>query len=251
MEAAMENDPGRSRMPRRPGLRLKFNLVLVPTIAVGIAAIVWADYRHESTTLMEAHAVHESRVGTGAMAGPMDPWTLPDAATQRSLRLHAVAGGALLVVVVIVVNLTLQGLVLRPIASMRRRITELEHGHWRGQEEGTTSGRDDEVGALYEGFRRLGSEIDALVGQLLRADRLATLALVSKHIEARVEPEVRRIGEVAGRLTSGEPTDARAEGELLGRAAATIHHAVHEYDAVFERRPGGGAGASSRTRDAA
>lgn len=245
----MDRGTQNTGMSRRVGLRLKFNLVLVPTVALGIAAIVWADYRHESSTLMEAHAVHVSRVGTGATAGPMDPWTLPDAATQRSLRMHAVAGGALLVVVVIVVNLTLQGLVLRPIAAMRKRIAALEHGHWRGQEMGATSGRDDEVGALYDGFRRLGSEIDALVGQLLHADRLATLALVSRRVEARVEPEVRRIGEVAGRLTSGEPPDARAEGERLGRAAAAILRAVHEYDAVFERRPG--AGANGRTRDAA
>ena len=183
-----------SGMPRSIGLRLKFNLVLIPTIAVGIASIVWADYRHESSTLMEAHALHVSRVGTGATGGPTDAWTLPDAATQRSLRMHAVAGGALLVVVVIVVNLTLQGLVLRPIAAMRKRIAALEHGHWRGQEMGATSGRDDEVGALYDGFRRLGSEIDALVGQLLHAERLATLAVVSRRVAARVEPEVRRIG---------------------------------------------------------
>ena len=240
-----------SGMSRSIGLRLKFNLVLIPTIAVGIASIVWADYRHESTTLMEAHALHVSRVGTGATAGPMDAWTLPDAATQRSLRLHAVAGAALLVVVVIAVNVTLQGLVLRPIAAMRKRIGALEHGHWRGQEMGATSVATDEVGVLYDGFRRLGSEIDALVGQLLHADRLATLALVSRRVEARVEPEVRRIGEIAGRLTSNEPTDPRAEGERLGRAAANILHAVHEYDAAFERRPGSGAGASGRARDAA
>jgi HAMP domain-containing protein len=247
----MEYGTKDSGMSRSIGLRLKFNLVLIPTIAVGIASIVWADYRHESTTLMEAHALHASRVGTGATAGPMDPWTLPDAATQRSLRMHAVAGGALLVVVVIVVNLTLQGLVLRPIAVMRRRVAALEHGHWRGQELGETSGGDDEVGALYDGFRRLGSEIDALVGQLLHAERLATLALVSRRVEARVEPEVRRIGEIAGRLTSNEPVDPRLEGERLGRAAANILHAVHEYDAVFAQRTGARAGASGRARDAA
>ena len=247
----MENGPERSRMSRSLGLRLKFNLVLVPTLTLGIAAIVWADYRHESATLMEAHAAHVSRVGTGATAGPMNPWTLPDAAAQRSLRLHAVAGGALLVVVIIAVNMTLQGLVLQPVASMRMRIGKLEHGHWRGQEASAASRRKDEVGALYEGFRRLGSEIDALVGQLLRADRLATLALVSKRIEACIEPEVRRIAEVAGRLTSGEPTDDRAEGELLGRAAANILRAVREYDAVFVQRTGARARESGRTRDAA
>ena len=247
----MEHGTQETSMSRPIGLRLKFNLVLVPTVAVGLAAIVWADYRHESSTLMEAHAVHVSRVGTGATGGPTDTWTLPDAATQRSLRMHAVAGSALLVVVVIVVNLTLQGLVLRPIAAMRRRITALERGHWRGQEMGATPGRDDEVGVLYDGFRRLGSEIDALVGQLLHAERLATLAVVSRRVAARVEPEVRRIGEVAGRLTCGEPSEARAEGERLGRAAANILRAVHEYDAAFERPPGSEAAAGRRTRDAA
>ena len=240
-----------SGMPRSIGLRLKFSLVLIPTIALGIASIVWADYRHESSTLMEAHALHVSRVGTGATGGPTDAWTLPDAATQRSLRMHAVAGSALLLVVVIVVNLTLQGLVLRPIAAMRRRITALERGHWRGQEMGATSGRDDEVGVLYDGFRRLGSEIDALVGQLLHAERLATLAVVSRRVAARVEPEVRRIGEIAGRLTSNEPMDPRVEGERLGRAAANIMHAVHEYDAVFAQRTGARAGARGSARDAA
>ena len=247
----MEQGIQHTGVSRGAGLRLKFNLVLVPTVALGIAAIVWADYRHESTSLMAAHAVHVSRVGSSASAGPMDPWTLPDAATQRSLRVHAVAGGVLLAVVVIVVNLTLQALVLRPITVMRRRVAALEHGRWRGQELGEASGRDDEVGALYEGFRHLGSEIDALVGQLLHAERLATLALVSSRVAARVEPEVRRIGEVAGRLTSGEPPDAGAEGERLGRAAANILRAVHEYDAAFERRPGSEAAASRRTRDAA
>lgn len=221
-------------MSKSLGLRLKFNLVLVPTVALGIASMVWVDYRHEHATLMEAHAGHVSRVGAGAAAGPMDPWTLPDAAARRSLRLHAIAGGALLIVVVIVVNLTLQAFILRPVASMRERVSRLQQGQWRGgEEQRAASGQEDEVGALHNGFRRLGSEIDALVGQLLRAERLAMLALVSKRVEARIEPEVRRIVEVAGQLTFGEPTDARAKGETLGRAAAAILRAVHEYDAAF------------------
>lgn len=226
-------------MWKTAGLRLKFNLVLVPTIAVGIAAIVLADYRHESATLMEAHAAHVSVVGEGATAGPMDPWTLPDVAARRSLRLHAMAGGALLVIVIVAVNLTLQALILRPIASMRERIGKLQRGQWRDGE-GAASGQEDEIGLLFNGFRQLGPEIDALVGQLLHADRLAILALVSKRVEARVAPEVRRIGEVAGRLTLGEPTDSRADGEALARAAAAILTAVHEHDAVFVQGPPAG-----------
>lgn len=73
-------------MARTPGLRLKFNLALVPIVAVGIAIMIWADYRHEYGTLMEAHAAHTSTIGTGAAGGPMDPWTLPDVAARRSPR---------------------------------------------------------------------------------------------------------------------------------------------------------------------
>jgi hypothetical protein len=93
------------------------------------------------------------------------------------------------------------------------------------------------IGVLFDGFRQLDPEIDALIGQILHADRLAILALVFRRVEARVEPEVRRIGEVAGRLTLGEPTDARADGETLGRAAAAILAAVQEHDAVFAEGP--------------
>lgn len=217
-------------MQNTVGLRLKFNLVLVPIVAFGIAAMVWADYRHEYATLMEAHAGHASRVGTGAATGPMDPWSLPGAAVRRSLGMHVVYGGGLLVILVLAINGALHALILRPVALMRQRLAGLEHGQWRGPVE---SGGDDELGSLYEDFQRLGPEIDALVGQVLHAERLAALALVSKRFAARIEPEVRRIGAVAARLVSTDAAGARAEGEELGRAAAAILHAVHQYDAAF------------------
>ena len=34
-------------MQRTIGLRLKFNVLLIPIVAAGLAAILWADYRHE------------------------------------------------------------------------------------------------------------------------------------------------------------------------------------------------------------
>ena len=225
-------------MRRNTGLRLKFNLVLVPIVALGIAAIVSADYLHESATLMEAHATHVTPVGAPAAARPMDPWMLPDAVAARSLRMHLVFGGVLLVLVVLGVNVTLQSLILRPVALISQRLAGLEHGQWRGPVVATGT---DEVGVLHEGFQRLGPEIDALVGQVLHADRLATLALLSKRLEGQIAPEVSRIGQVAGRLMSPEPVEARAEGEVLGRAAANILQAVYEYDRLFatpsRRRP--------------
>ena len=227
-------------MRRNTGLRLKFNLVLVPIVALGIAAIVSADYLHESATLMEVHATHVTPVGAPAAARPMDPWMLPDAVAARSLRMHLVFGGILLGLVVLGVNLTLQSLILRPVALITHQLTSLERGQWRGPVVATGT---DEVGVLHQDFQRLGPEIDALVGQVLHADRLATLALLSKRLEGQIAPEVTRIGQIAGRLTSREPVDARAEGELLGRAAANILRAVHEYDRVFAQP------SSSRARE--
>lgn len=218
------------------GLRLKFNRVLVPLVALGIAGMVWADYRHEYGTLMEAHAQHVVPVGTEAAAGPMDPWTLPEAAARRSLRLHILYGGALLVLLILAVNLALQWLVLCPIASMRQRLTYLQRGRWRDP---VGSAGGDEIGLLHGGVQRLGFEIDALVGQILETDRLAVLALVGKRLEASIDPEVRRIGEIAARLAAGDSAAAQRDGEVLGHAAAAILAAVHEYDGVFVRRPAG------------
>ncbi len=217
-------------MRRKPGLRVKFNLVVVPIVALGIAMMVWADYRHEYATLMEAHAAHASVVGVGAPTGPMDPWSLPAAAARRSLGMHLVYGGVLLAILVLTINVVLHLLILRPVALMRQRLAGLKRGQWRGP---VDPGGDDELGSLYEDFQRLGPEIDALVGQGLHAERLAALALVSKHFTLRIEPEVKRIGAVAARLMSTDAADARAEGGELGRAAAAILHAVHEYDAAF------------------
>ena len=221
-------------MHKRPGLRLKFNLVLVPVVALGIAVMVWADYHHEYATLMEAHGAHVSPVGVGTPAGPMDPWTLPGAATRRSLRMHLAYGGILLGLLVLAVNAVLELLILRPVALMQRRVAALQRGQWRGRVE---PGADDELGTLYAGVQRLGPEIDALVGQVLQAERLAMLALVSKQFERRIEPEVTRIGAIAGRLTRSEDGEARAAAAGLGRAAAAILHAVHAYDAAFTARP--------------
>jgi hypothetical protein len=124
---------------------MKFNLALVPLVAVGIAIMIWADYRHEYATLMEAHAAHTSTVGTGAAGGPMDPWTLPDVAARRSLTFHLVYGGALVALVIGAVNVVLGWYILRPVALMRQRLTGLQPGQWRGP---VDPGGNDELGRV-------------------------------------------------------------------------------------------------------
>lgn len=217
-------------MRSKQGLRLKFNAILMPIVALGIAAIVWADYRHEFSTLMQAHASHTSTVGVAPADGPMAPGTLPDEAARRSLRMHLLYGSTLLGLLIVVVNVTLSVLILRPVSLMRQRLSDLEHGRWRT---GLAAASDDEVGELYAGFQRLGPEIDALVGQVLHAERLAVLALVSKRLESRITPEVTAIAAVAGRLTAGPGAEATEDGRALGRAAAHIVQAVHELDGAF------------------
>lgn len=221
-------------MASTPGLRLKFNLALVPLVAVGIAIMIWADYRHEYATLMEAHAAHTSTIGTGAVGGPMDPWTLPDVAARRSLTFHLVYGGALVALVIGAVNVVLGWYILRPVALMRQRLTGLQRGQWRGR---VDESEGDELGRLYEGFQRLGPELDALVAHILHAERLAMLALVSKRFERHVAPEVETIAGIAGRLAGSSAANLREDGETLARAGAQILRALHEYDAAFSGPP--------------
>jgi hypothetical protein len=113
-------------------------------------------------------------MSAGAAGGPMDPWTLPDEAARRSLTFHLVYGGALVALVIGAVNVVLGWYILRPVALMRQRLTGLQRGHWRGP---VDPGGNDEIGTLYEGFQRLGPEMDALVAHILHAERLAMLAL--------------------------------------------------------------------------
>jgi hypothetical protein len=106
---------------------------------------------------------------------------------------------------------------------MRRRLTGLQRGQWRGR---VDPGAHDELGTLYENFQRLGPEMDALAGHILHAERRAMIALISERFEQHAEPEVKRIVGIAGRLARSNGADGREDGEQLARAAAHILRAV-------------------------
>jgi HAMP domain-containing protein len=111
--------------------------------------------------------------------------------------MHAALGLVVLVSVALAVNWTVWFLVLRPIDRIRDRMHRMTRGEWR-----TTTNRtsDDEIGQFTADFDRLGLAVEALAGQLLYAERLATLALVSKRLEASILPQVQRIVAAVSRV---------------------------------------------------
>lgn len=196
------------------GLRLKFNLVIVPLVALMTAAMVWLDYRHELVSVVVSPGVHGGVAGT-------------------SVRGHIVYGAVLVLALVAGINTTLDALVLRPIARMRSRLVGMERGHWREAAEPTT---DDEMGRFVRSLDALGPEIGALVGQSLQAERLAVLALLSHYLRGELEPDVQGVAQVAVQLNGGSGTDRREAAHELARRAASMFTTIRGLDRAF---PGG------------
>lgn len=228
-------------MHTKTGLRLKFNAMLIPIVAAGLSAILWADYQHEFSTLMEAHALHSTSIGSVQPTGPLDPTTLPEVVAARSFRVHLATGGVILALLVGAVNLALTIFVLHPIGVMHQRIAGMEHGRWRG---GVRPTSGDEVGNLHAAFQRLGPELDALMAHALHAERLAAVALVSKRIAAQIEPEVAVIARVAAAVAAHDGTGAAR----LAQAAANILGSVRQLDRVFVSGVGRGSRHSHERR---
>ena len=185
------------------GLRLKFHLVLLPTVLLALGVMLAADYRYQLDALMEAHAHHASAVAGGSAR--LDAAAEPDAVADRSLRSHALYGVLLLVLLIVAADGALTLLVLRPTATIRAQLSRLERGQWHLA--GTVQPRD-ELGALCAAFQRLGPELGALMTNALNAERLATTALVSTRLTARIEPEVQKIARTAAALLQ-RPMDPR------------------------------------------
>lgn|SRR5574338_36381 len=216
------------------GLRLKFHLLLLPTVVLALAVMIAADYRFQYEALMDAHATH-----TGSPAGsssPIDATLQPDAVAWRTMRSHALFGLALLAVLGLAVDAALARLVLRPAARLREQLTRIEHGQWQL---GAPEQSRDELGALCTAFQRLGPELGALMTNTVNAERLATTAIVSNRLAARIEPEVHTIA----RTISGALDQTAAPPDLagiIGPAAGRILAALHEFDPVFHTRNGRG-----------
>lgn len=229
-DGAGRTAPGATRF--RPGVRLKFNLVLLPVLTVLIGLFAWFDYRHELSAVMEAHTIHAGATSGRVSSGPVSPATTPEAVARRALEIHGAFGLLALVLIVIVVNGTVWRLILHPVDRIRQRIERMTRGEWRG---GGGSVSDDEVGQLSADFDRLGLAVDALAGQLLHAERLATLALVARRLEGAVIPEVQRVVAAVGRLQEADHPPGGEFEEIRG-AATRIVAAMRGLDRLFTPR---------------
>lgn len=216
---------------QRLGLRAKFNAVLVPLVAVALSVLVLLDYRHEFGSVMDAHGIHAGRAEPGVVAAaPMPERTTPDAVAGRAVALHMVAGGLILLVLVLGANVTLSRFVLSPLARVRAGIDHLQRG-LRVTE--STAASPDEVRSVVGAFNELGLALDAGLLHALRTERLATLALLSKTIAAEIEPEVQRLGIAAACLHQLQDETAHEAAHEIAEGAARILAAVRRLDQPF------------------
>jgi len=218
------------------GLRLKFNLAIVPIAAGVLAFVVWLDYRHEMAAIMAAHALHSGPIGT-MPAGPVDPETLPEIVARGSLKVHVLYGLLLLALVIASVNTALHVFVFRPLSRMHTRVARIERGHWHDDVEPAGT---DEVGRLARTLDVLGLEIGAVVGHAVRAERLAAVALLSRRLTAQLEPEVGQVARIAVDLNRRDEAATRDAGEQLARTAASMLATVRGLDGVFGSGPHAG-----------
>lgn len=213
------------------GLRLKFNLVMAPLVAAVLGVAVWMDYGRESAVIMESHAMHTAAVGSVALTQPVDPTLLPAVVATQSLQRHLVFGVALLVLLILTTNIALHAFVFDPLDRLRERLRRMERGHWRNLP--GLPDANDELGLFGERFSHLGLEIDALVGQSLRAERLAALALVGQRLHGQFEPDLRNVARIAVTLNGRDEEDMRNLGAELARTAAAMFAVLGRLDHVF------------------
>ena len=222
------------RIPRRAGLRLKLNLVILPLVVGTMAVFVWLDYRHETAAIMAAHGMHVASAEAGRPIGPVPSNLSPRAVGRRALQIHALHAAVTIVLVMLSMNAALSAFVLKPLAGIQAGIAQMERGQWRARIDAPRD--DDEVGRLLASFQSLGLTVDALVLQALNAERLATAALLAKKMAAQIEPEVERLGAAAAELQRLPDEVAQRAAETVAKAAARIVATSRGLDRVFEVR---------------
>ena len=215
----------------RRGLRWKFNLFLLPVVAASVAVLGWLDSRYERGALVAAHAMHAHDVTIETTTAPVEGAISPEAVARRTLVMHALYAAGLLMLIGLGVNAALSRFVLEPIDRIRDGIEKMERGHWRMPWRPATT---DEVGRVVESFQLLGLRVDAIVQQLLRAERLATLALVARRTSTQIEPRVARIAVAASDLHKVRDPAAREAALAITTASAEILAAVKGLDQLFD-----------------
>ena len=216
------------RITGRHGLRWKFNLALLPAVAVILGVLGLMDSAHEREALFAAHVMHAADTAS-SRATPLNP--TPEAVARRSLFVHGLYAFGLLSLIALALNLALTRFVLKPLDLIRNDIGQMQRGHWR------LPGHlvePDEVGTVVESMHPLGLTIDALVAHMIRTERMATLASLAARTSAQIEPCTARIAASVSRLYERPDSAAREAAAQVACANAEILAAVRGLDRLFE-----------------
>lgn len=208
----------------RGGLRWKFNVVVLPAIAISVAVLGMLDAAHERQAVFAAHVMHASGART-----PLEP--TPESVARQTLVIHGVYAIVLLALIALILNTALSRFVLGPIGLIRGDIEKMERGHWRLP---AHLADGDEVGYLVASVQTLGVTLDALVAHMIRAERLATLAAMAATTSARIEPCTERIGAAVSRLYERQDGASRTAARQISSANVEIVRAVRGLNRVFE-----------------
>ena len=216
------------RITGRHGLRWKFNLALLPAVAVILGVLGLMDSAHEREVVLAAHVMHASDAVL-PVAVPLNP--TPEAVARRSLFVHGVYAFGLLSLIALALNLALSRFVLKPLDLVRHDISQMERGHWRLP---AHLAEADEVGSVVESMHPLGLTIDALVAHMIRAERMATQAALAARTTAKIEPRTTQIGAAVSRLYERPDGASREAAAQIATATAEILMAVRELDRLFD-----------------
>jgi hypothetical protein len=193
---------------------------------------MWIDYRHEVRVTMQAHMMHETPVADNVALNPVPIETDPAAVARSSFWVHLLWAGTVLVVVAALVNLVLHRLVIRPMSELEHGMVRMIRGDWHPQ---TGPGGAEEIDRVRMAFHDMGPLLEAVVRQALQAERLATLAGVSKHLEAGPTTANATLAETAATRTASPEPAIKAAGLEIAKSTADIVALVRSIDSAFNR----------------
>ncbi len=120
----------------------------------------------------------------------------------------------------LITNLALSAFVLSPVGRLLAGMRLMERGEWTSD---IPVGADDEVGELTKGYNALGRNLESQVRSLVRAEKLASVALAAVRMNAQLKRPVERI---------------RGSVEYLCRHNAFAGESAHAVGRVFDQTAG-------------
>ena len=139
---------------------------------------------------------------------------------QNSLLTHAFHLLITLLALAIVTNLALSIFVLQPIRKLLAGMRRMERGDWTSDLPVNTR---DEIGRLTRGYNALGRNLELKVRCLVRAEKLASVALVAIQLNRELKKPIERI---------------RGSAEYLCRNNAFDSESAHAIGRIFDQTEG-------------